>query len=98
MRAPINPTSPVYAGGAAKIAEKILEEAEETVVEGINLEHAPSDPDLRPALINESADLLFHLLVMLSHHDVPPDEVFEVLEKRLGISGHDEKASRSTSK
>ncbi len=84
----------LYSKGAAKISEKIREEAEETIVEGLRLEKSADDASIRAALTAESADLLFHLMVMLSHHNVNPDEVFAVLEERFGVSGHDEKAAR----
>ncbi len=84
----------LYDKGASKIAEKIREEAEETIVEGLRLEKSADDSAIRKALTCESADLVFHLLVLLSHHDVNPTEVFAELEQRFGISGHDEKASR----
>lgn len=84
----------LYNRGAAKISEKIREEAEETIVEGLRLEKSRDDESIRQALRNESADLLFHLWVLLAHHDIEPYEVFEVLEGRFGTSGHVEKASR----
>ncbi|MCC6598968.1 MAG: phosphoribosyl-ATP diphosphatase [Alphaproteobacteria bacterium] len=84
----------LYKKGAGKISEKIREEAEETIVEGIRLEKSPGDESIRKALRNESADLLFHLWVLLAHHDIEPHEVFEVLENRFGTSGHAEKAGR----
>ena len=84
----------LYAKGSAKISEKIREEAEETIVEGLRLEKSATDPAIRKALTNESADLVFHLMVLLSHHDINPNEVFQVLEDRFGVSGHDEKAAR----
>ena len=85
----------LYNKGADKIAAKITEEAEETNVEGIALEQDPTNESIRKALTSESADLIFHLMVMLSHHNIPPSDVFKVLEERFGISGHDEKASRT---
>jgi len=84
----------LYSKGSAKISEKIREEAEEAIVEGLRLEKSSSDVSIHKALVNESADLIFHLMVLLSHHDINPDEVYGVLEERFGISGHDEKASR----
>lgn len=84
----------LYSKGSPKISEKIREEAEETIVEGLRLEKSADDPAIREALTHESADLVFHLLVLLSHHNINPNEVFAVLDKRFGISGHDEKASR----
>lgn len=84
----------LYKKGAAKIAEKITEEAQETIEESIRLEKTPQDDDIREALKNETADLWFHTLVMLAHHNVKPEEIFQILEKRFGIGGHDEKAAR----
>ncbi|HOO80996.1 MAG TPA: phosphoribosyl-ATP diphosphatase [Alphaproteobacteria bacterium] len=84
----------LYDKGSVKISEKIREEAEETIVEGLRLEKSSGDEAIRQALTNESADLVFHLLVLLSYHNIAPEDVFAVLERRFGISGHEEKASR----
>jgi phosphoribosyl-ATP pyrophosphohydrolase len=84
----------LYKKGSAKISEKIREEAEETIVEGLRLEKSRDDEAIRQALRNESADLLFHLWVLLAHHNIEPYEVLEVLEGRFGTSGHTEKAGR----
>ncbi len=84
----------LYEGGSPKIAEKILEEAQEVIDEALALDNDPDNADLQKNIRSESADLLFHLIVMLAHHNVPPSEVFEVLENRFGTSGHAEKASR----
>ena len=84
----------LYKKGSAKISEKIREEAEETIVESLRLEKSRDDEAIRQALRNESADLLFHLWVLLAHHNIEPYEVFEVLEARFGTSGHTEKAGR----
>ena len=86
----------LYAKGSAKISEKIREEAEETIVEGLRLEKSKDDPAIRKALESESADLLFHLLVLLSHHNIHPEAVFDILAERFGVSGHVEKASRKS--
>ena len=86
----------LYAKGSAAISEKIREEAEETIVEGLRLEKSAEDPEIRKALVHESADLLFHLMVLMAHHDIRPEEVFKVLEERFGISGIEEKASRTS--
>lgn len=86
----------LYAGGTEKIAGKILEEAQEIIEEALALDKTPDSSDLQKNIRNEAADLLFHLLVMLAHHNVPPSDVFDILEKRFGTSGHDEKASRSS--
>ncbi|MBX2835164.1 MAG: phosphoribosyl-ATP diphosphatase [Micavibrio sp.] len=85
----------LYKKGAKKINAKITEEADEFAVEVLALEQTPSNAEVRTDFTNECADLLFHMMVALSYHDVEPQKVFEVLEKRFGTSGHDEKAARS---
>ncbi|MCB1562945.1 MAG: phosphoribosyl-ATP diphosphatase [Alphaproteobacteria bacterium] len=86
----------LYKKGVGKMSGKLTEEAEETIAEALRLEKSPEDQTIRGALRSESADLIFHLMVMLSHHDIPPGEVFAVLEERFGMSGLEEKASRKT--
>lgn len=76
----------LLAKGTEAISAKITEEAEEVVVEAL----ARDSEKLRA----ESADLLFHLMVLWADQGVSPEEVFKVLEKRLGTSGLEEKASR----
>lgn len=76
----------LYAKGTKHISDKVIEEAEETIAEAIK-----GDKD---RLKEESADLLFHLSVLWADQGVSPDDVFAVLEKRFGQSGHAEKASR----
>lgn len=84
----------LYAGGAAKINGKILEEAGEVADEVAALEAASDDPALRENLKNEAADLIFHLWVALAHYDITPEDVAGVLERRFGTSGYEEKAMR----
>ncbi len=79
-------TARLLAKGKKKIAQKLGEEAVETVIEG-----ARGDKD---GVIAESADLLYHLLVLWAALDVKPEEVWAVLRAREGISGIAEKASR----
>jgi len=76
----------LLAKGKKKIAQKLGEEAVETVIEGVR-----GDKD---GVIAESADLLYHLLVLWAALDVKPDEVWAALRAREGISGIAEKASR----
>ena len=61
--------------GITKIAQKVGEEAVETVIDGVS---GPKD-----RVISESADLLYHLLVLWAARDVKPDEVWAELEKRV---------------
>ncbi|MDX8409239.1 MAG: phosphoribosyl-ATP diphosphatase [Mariprofundales bacterium] len=69
-----------------KMLEKIGEEAVETIIAAKN-----SD---REQIIYETADLWFHSLVMLAHHDLGADDVLQELARRFGLSGHDEKRRR----
>lgn len=72
--------------GAAHCAKKFGEEAVETVIAAV-------DGD-RKLLISETADLLYHLLIVLEARDVKLTEVEEELAKRTAQSGLEEKASR----
>ncbi len=76
----------LFAQGTKKIAEKVGEEAVEAVIAAV--------AEGKPELIAESADLLFHLSVLWADRGVTPEEVMAELEKRMGISGLDEKAAR----
>lgn len=73
--------------GTSKIAQKFGEEAVECVIEAVRGED-------RAALIAESADVLFHLMVLWVDAEVRPDEVWAELARREGTSGIAEKASR----
>lgn len=69
-----------------KVLKKIGEEATEVVIAGKD--------GARDAIIYESADLIFHLLVLLAHTNVSFEEILLELRRRLGVSGIAEKASR----
>lgn len=88
----------LYSQGVDKMAEKILEEANETIAEAFKLDKNAADEETRTALIAEAADLTFHLLVLLAHYDIPPTEILKVLKSRFGIGGLEEKASRPSQK
>lgn len=79
-------TAQLLAKGQLKCAQKFGEEAVEAII-------AASTGD-RDELISESADTLFHLLVMLSASDVSLKDVLAELERREGVSGVAEKAAR----
>ena len=79
--------------GLNKILEKVGEEAVETILAA---KDAASSGDAQD-VIYETADLWFHSLVMLSALNLEPQAVLEELERRFGLSGHAEKASRTTS-
>lgn len=72
--------------GLDKILAKIGEEATETAVAGKGGD--------RDEVVYESADLIFHLLVLLGYYEIPPEKICDELRRRFGISGIDEKASR----
>jgi phosphoribosyl-ATP pyrophosphohydrolase len=76
------------ARGLNKIAQKLGEEATETVIAAL--------VEDRGALVGEAADLVFHLMVLLSAKDVPLAEVLAELDRREGVSGIAEKASRTS--
>ena len=76
----------LFTRGRAKIAQKLGEEATETVIAAMG--------DDKAALTGEAADLIFHLLVLLADADVSLDEVRAELRRREGVSGIDEKAAR----
>jgi len=78
----------LYHKGLDTILKKIGEEATETVI-------AAKDGD-REQIIYEMADLWFHSMVLLSDQGIAPDEILSELERRFGLSGHEEKAARST--
>jgi phosphoribosyl-ATP pyrophosphohydrolase len=78
----------LHARGLNKIAQKLGEEATECVIAAL--------AEDRPALIGESADLIFHLLLLLSARDIPFGEVLAELDRREGVSGIAEKAARKS--
>lgn len=77
----------LHAKGRAKIAQKLGEEAVETVIAAMG--------DDKAALTGEAADLMFHLLVLLADAGLGLDDVRAELARREGVSGIDEKAGRS---
>jgi phosphoribosyl-ATP pyrophosphohydrolase len=77
----------------ALAAKKLGEEAVETVIAAVALDAGKGGPD---ALASESADLLYHWLVLLAASDVSLDAVAEKLAAREGTSGLAEKASRQS--
>ncbi|MET0089326.1 MAG: phosphoribosyl-ATP diphosphatase [Candidatus Thiodiazotropha sp.] len=76
----------LYAKGLDAILKKIGEEATETVM-------AAKD-GVAEKIVYETADLWFHTLVLLAHQGLGPDQVLQELQRRFGLSGLEEKASR----
>ena len=83
----------LYHKGLNKILEKVGEESVETILAA---KDAAINGDCSD-LIYETADLWFHSLVMLAALGQHPQAVLDELDRRFGLSGHDEKAARSTS-
>jgi len=79
-------TASLYAKGVDGIAKKLGEEAAETII-------AAKNPD-DAALVYEVADLWFHTLVLLAHRGLSSQAVLAELARRMGTSGHAEKAAR----
>ena len=74
--------------GIDKILKKVGEEAAEVIIAGKGGE--------RREIVYETADLLFHTLVLLGYCNIPPEEVYAELRRRFGISGMAEKESRTS--
>lgn len=82
-------TARLFADGPGRIAQKVGEEAVETVIASINAEVNGCS-----RLVSESADLLYHLLVLWAACGADPADVWAELARREGTSGIDEKAAR----
>ncbi len=79
-------TASLYARGIGKASQKLGEEAVETVIAAISGD--------RQGVVSESADLLYHLLVVLGISGIKLEEVLGELERRTAQSGLEEKAAR----
>lgn len=84
----------LYDKGIEKILKKVAEEAAETVMAAKDLEHSNSSEN-QEHLVYEIADLWFHTMVLLASQDLSSNDVITELQRRFGLSGHDEKASRT---
>ena len=81
-------TAKLLRQGPLQCAKKLGEEAVETSLAAV--------AENKTALTNESADLLYHLLVLWVACEITPDEIYAALTAREGSSGLDEKAARKT--
>lgn len=79
-------TAKLFSQGRGKIACKLVEEATETVVAALY--------EGEDKVASESADLLYHLLVLWAEVGIDPNQVWEELANRMGTSGLDEKKAR----
>jgi phosphoribosyl-ATP pyrophosphohydrolase len=87
----LNPSESSYTAslmnkGIDKILKKLGEEATELVIAGKG--------GARDEVVYETADLFYHILVLLGYRDIPLDEVYTELARRFGFSGLEEKRSR----
>ena len=80
----------LYAQGSDAILQKIGEEATEVVIAGKNKQ--------ADQIINETADLWFHSLILLVQQGLHPDQVLAELARRFGQSGLAEKAARTNNR
>ncbi len=78
----------LYHKGLDTILKKVGEESAETLIA------AKNDDDGQ--VIYEMADLWFHCLVLLAQRGLTAEQVLNELDRRFGLSGHDEKASRKS--
>ena len=72
--------------GPPRIAKKLGEEAVEVALAAVG--------ESKQAVVGESADLLYHLLVLWAARKIDPEDVWKELAERVGTSGHDEKKVR----
>ncbi len=79
-------TTTLFTKGTGHIARKFGEESIELVVASMS--------DKKSDVIEEAADVMYHYLVLLAQSDVNLNEVCEVLKRRHGLSGLEEKANR----
>ena len=79
-------TAKLMGEGTARIAQKFGEEAIETVIAAASGDHG--------AVAGESADLLYHLLVLWEDAGIAPADIWRALESRMGVSGIAEKDGR----
>jgi phosphoribosyl-ATP pyrophosphohydrolase len=82
----VSHTAKLFAKGRAKIAQKMGEEAVELAIAAV--------AETRDEVISESADLVFHLLVLWADCGVTIDDVRAELRRREGLSGIEEKKAR----
>ena len=79
--------SSLYAKGTDAICKKVAEEAAETIM-------ASKDND-RLQIVREVTDLWFHSLILVAHHGLSVEDVLAEFRRREGVSGIDEKKSRT---
>ncbi len=81
-------TASLFAGGDDAILKKVGEEAVEFIL--------AAKGDKPDRVVSEAADVWFHMLVMMSAKGLGPQDILNELQRREGVSGHAEKASRAS--
>jgi phosphoribosyl-ATP pyrophosphohydrolase len=81
-------TASLMRKGLDTVLKKVGEEATELVIAGKG--------GKAEEIVCETADLFFHVLVLLGYHDIPPEKVFDELRRRFGVSGITEKNARQS--
>jgi phosphoribosyl-ATP pyrophosphohydrolase len=79
-------TASLLSKGIDKILKKVGEESAELIIAGKG--------GVRQEIVCETADLMFHTLVLLGFYDITPEEIYAELRRRFGTSGIAEKESR----
>ena len=82
----VSHTAKLFQKGTKKIAQKVGEEAVEVVIEAVR--------GNRKRLVEESTDLMYHLLVLWADARIDPEEVWAELSRREGMSGNVVRAAR----
>ena len=85
-------TAKLYDKGTSQISKKLGEEAVEVAIAAMEYRH---DVGKKKAVVEESVDLIYHLMVLWADLGIKPEAVYKVFEKRFGVSGIEEKASRA---
>ncbi len=80
-------TASLMRKGLDSVLKKVGEEATELVIAGKG--------GSAEEIVYETADLFFHTLVLLGYYDIPPEKVYDELRRRFGVSGIEEKKSRT---
>lgn len=80
-------TAKLIAGGAAKMAQKLIEEAAETGIEAVRGDRA--------AVLNESVDLIYNLVALWTEAGLSPDDIWAEMDRRDRTLGMAEKLPKS---
>lgn len=85
----------LYSKGDDAVLGKVSEEAGEFIHAAEAFLSGERNQEQREHLIAEAADLWFHSLVLLAHCDMASTDILQALQERRGVSGHEEKRSRT---